>query len=119
MPVPTTGPWRHSLVSRGAVLVFFHMGRNCWVSSIFNVGMTCSREALKLQECGTHPVGCAYDEDGMEKQFLRSWSERAQLLGPLVFGKVAAETQTLPISDSLVPAANWDPHKVGKRRGEC
>lgn len=68
-------------------------------------------------------MGRAYDEDGMlaslEKQFLRSWSERAQLLGPLVFEKVAAETQTLSILDSLAPATNLDQGKVGKRREEC
>lgn len=68
-------------------------------------------------------MGRAYDEDGMlaslEKQFLRSWSERAQLLGPLVFENVAAETQTLPILDSLAPATNLDQGKAGKRRKEC
>lgn len=55
----------------------------------------------------------------LEKQFLRSWSERTQLLGPLVFEKVVAVAQTLPITDSLVPAINLPQGKVGKRRGEC
>lgn len=64
-------------------------------------------------------MGHAYDEDGMEKQFLRSWSVRAQLLDPLVFGKVAAETHTLPIPDSLIPAINLDRGKVGKGRVDC
>lgn len=68
-------------------------------------------------------MGRAYDEDGMlaslEKQFLRSWSERAQLLGLLVFEKGSAEIQTLPILDSLAPATNLDQGKTGKRRKEC
>lgn len=115
MPVLTAGPCRHSPVFRGAVLVFFHAGRNYWLSSIFNVGMRCSREALKLQVCWLCSGG-RWDAGIVgEKQFLRSWSERAQLLGPLVFEKVAAAIQTFPIPDSLVPAINLDQGKVGKR----
>lgn len=58
-----------------------------------------------------------------EELFLRSWSERAQLLDALVFAKVAAATPARLVSDSLVPSANLSPDleqsEVGKRRGEC
>lgn len=56
----------------------------------------------------------------LEEQFLRCRSERARLLGALVLEKVAAATQTLLVSDSLVPSANLSPDlergEVGKRR---
>lgn len=59
----------------------------------------------------------------LEEQFLRSRLERAQLLDALGFEKVAAATQTLLVSDSLVPSANLSPDleqgEVGKRRGVC
>lgn len=74
------------------------------MSSVFSAGLRCSggglRWALKLQGCWHPPLGSSMG-DGQEKawmlmcleeQFLRSWSERAQLLDALLLEKVAAAT---------------------------
>lgn len=59
----------------------------------------------------------------LEEEFLGSLSEGVQCLDALVFEKVATVTQTLLISDSLVPSAKLSPNlergEVRKRRGEC
>lgn len=59
----------------------------------------------------------------MEELFLRSRSERAQLLDTVVPEKAAAVTEPLLISALLVPSANLSPDleqgEVGMRREEC
>lgn len=75
------------------------------------------KQVLELEVCW-HPArgpslgdgqGEAWTLTSLGEQFLKSWSGSVLLTDALVFEKVAAVTQTLLISDSVVPSVILSP----------